>query len=241
MAKYKAMAGAHVDVFPSRVIHADYEANRKNYPEMTQRGMRELFGKHKGETILICGSGPSLSKCPENPEIPAIAINRAITRVKTPYWAFVDMEAMRLYGEHPNAKQAAKMFGANLYILLKDLENAYQIDFVGYPNSVKNEARRPLYFNCNTFAWTMHLAIKMGAKRIVTIGCEFSETPYFDGFKPSGYGAPEDQAALMRIGRNRMLEMFGADRDQWFDPSVEILDASGGALPVTKVRLEDVL
>jgi len=242
MAKYKAMARPGADVFPSRVIHADYEANRKNYPEMTQRGMRELFGKHPGETILVCGSGPSLWNCPVKPPCPTIAINRAITYVQADYWAFVDMEAWRLYGDHCHAKAAKKMFGANMYILLKDLQDdAYQVDFCGYPNSIKNEARRPLYFNCNTFAWVVHLAIKMGAKRIVTVGCEFSATPYFDGFIPKDYEADGKQEALMNVGRNRMLEMFGADKEQWFDPSVELLDASGGALPVPKCRLEDVL
>lgn len=241
VAEYKKAGREGVEVFPNLAIHADYEANRKNYPAMKQRGMRELFGKHKGETVFICGSGPSLKDCPSKLPGPAIALNRAITHIKADYFAFVDVAAWRMYGEHENAKTAAKMFGSNLYIMLGDIENAYQIDYLGYPNSIKNEARRPLYFNCNTFAWAVHLAIKMGAKRIVCVGCEFSETPYFDGFVPPGYEVDDCQAGLMRIGRNRMLEMFGEDKAQWYDPSVEILDASGGALPVPKVRLEDVL
>ncbi len=238
---YRKLGRKDVEVFPNCAVHADYEANRRRYPDMKHRGMRELFGTAKGETILICGSGPSLKECPVKPGVKTFAINRAITRVQADYFAFVDLEAWRLYSEHENAKKATKMFGANMYILLPDVENVCQVDFLGSPNSIKNEARRPLYFNCNTFAWVMHLAIKMGAKRIVTIGCEFSGTPQFDGFVAHGYEGPGVQAKLMNIARNRMLEMFGADKDQWFDPNVEILDASNGALPVPKVNLKDVL
>lgn len=238
---YRAIAREGADVFPNCIVHADYEANRKNYPGMAQRGMRDLYGKHQGETVFICGSGPSLKGCPAVTGHPTIAINRAIQHVQADYWAFVDLLAWRLCGSHPNAQRAAKLFGSNMYILLEDVENAYQVDFSGSPNAHRKEARRPLYFNCNTFSWAVHLAQKMGAKRIVTVGCEFSGDPQYDGFVAEGCEGPGLQARLMDTARGRMLEMFGADRDQWFDPNVELLDASGGALPIPKVRLEDVL
>ena len=239
--KMEQYAGHGFEVWSDHIIDASYAGLIRDYGEIPQKGMRDLYGKYKGETVFVCGSGPSLASCPEKLPGPTIAINRAITKVKADYWGFVDMEAWRLYGQHENAKGAAKLFGSGLYIMLKDVAPAYLIEACGSPNRYERADNRPLYFNCNTFSWVIHLAIKMGAKRIVTIGCEFSLTPYFDGFMPQGYEVDRKQEGLMLIGRDRMLEMFGADMCQWYDPSVELLDASGGALPIPKVKLEDVL
>ncbi len=79
----------------------------------------------------------------------------------------------------------------------------------------------------------------MGAKRIVTVGTDLS-VGYADGFLQPG--KDQDWITAQHIGtRERTREMFLKDKAQWYERDVEILDASGGAMPVPQVKLEDVL
>lgn len=227
------------ELMTSEVISATYEAIKKARPDAPYHSMRELYGTMKGKTVFICGSGPSLATSPTKLPGPTFAINRAITYMAADFWCFSDMEAWRLYGEHENAKAAKKCFGSGMHLFFPDMP-AYLIEALGSPNSYLIEAKRPLYCNLATFSWVLHLAIKAGAKRVVCVGTEFSTDKYYDGFVPKDYEG-DKTSALLAISRSRMLEMFGPDKDQWFDPSVEILDASGGALPVPKTKLEDWL
>ena len=106
---------------------------------------------------------------------------------------------------------------------------AYAVEVAGDPGRWP-EGNRPLYWNEITLGWCIHLAIRMGAKRIVTIGTDLT-TGYPDGFIQTGRS--KDWQLAQHIGcRERTIEMFRKD--------VEILDASGGAMPCPKVKLEDV-
>lgn len=235
------------EVWTDEMRRASYAGIKKQRPDAPFKDMRSLYGKFSGETAFICGAGPSLSSCPVKLPGPTFAINRAIKHVQADYWCFSDVLATRDSGSHPNAKTSEWAFGSALHVFFPDVAG-YLIEANGQPLSHKNEADRPLYWNGSTFSWVLHWAVKSGAKRIVTIGCEFSLAGYFDGapIRPPVQSDNPDVAALSaRIlsesARVRVDDMFGPDKAHWFDPSVEILDASNGYLPVPKIKLEDCL
>lgn len=231
-------AGAEVEVWSDRHQMATYQEIKKRRPDAPYHSMRELYGTEKGKTVFVCGSGPSLTQSPSKLPGTTFAINRAITHVQADYWCFADMEAFRQHGTHENAKAAKTCFGSGLHLFFPDTP-AYLIEAVGTPARYTKEAERPLYWNLSTFSWALHLAVKTGAARVVCVGCDYSLDRYHDGYEPKGYEGLMDKLFLVSL--DRMREMFGPDKAEWFDPSVEILDASGGNLPVRKTRLEDWL
>lgn len=227
-------------------IRASYAVVKKTLPNSKFKDMRSMYGRHKGETVFICGAGPSLTSCPSTLPGPVFAINRAIKHVKADYWCFSDVKATRDSGDHQNAKTAEWAFGSALHCFFKD-SPGYLIEAIGAPLDVKDESQRPLYWNGATFSWVLHWAVKSGAKRIVIMGCEFSLSGYYDGSRILPFdsrkkdGPDLGELIVCETARLRIDDMFGEDRPQWFDPNVELLDASNGYLPIPKTRLEDWL
>lgn len=221
-------------------MRASYKGLKRLFPGNKFKDMRSVYGKHKGETVFVCGAGPSLAGAPSKLPGPTFAINRAITHCEADYWCFSDALPTRLHGDHENAKKAAWAFSSCMHVFYKDVPG-YLIEANGNPNSHKVESDRPLYFNGATFSWTLHWAMKSGAKRIILIGCEFSIGGYFDGSPMLSTGEMSSRV-IAEVARIRVDDMFGEDKSQWFDPDVEILDASkDGYLPLPKTRLEDWL
>lgn len=233
------MKAKGAEVWSDVMMRASYRGVKKLYPDAPFMDMRSLYGKYKGETLFICGSGPSLKACPSTLPGPVFAINRAIKQVKSDYWCFSDVKATRDSGDHENAKAAKWAFGSAMHVFFKD-HPAYLIEACGKPDGYKIEEERPLYWNGATFSWVLAWAVKMQPKRIITVGCEFSLDGYFDG---TAVLPTSQMSALIvsQVARLRVDDMFKEDKPQWFDPNVEILDASGGYLPVPKTKLEDWL
>lgn len=226
------------EVWTDTVVSATYAAWKKRKPDNPFMDMRSLYGAARGRTVFVCGSGPGVLRGPVKYPSISIAVNRAIKRVDADYWAFGDAKPYREYRDHPHGRTATKIMGAGLGLLFPDVR-AYLSEAEGTPMRYKDPRRRPLYWNQQTFSWVVHLAIRMGARRIVCVGCEFSLTPYFDG---SLNGKSEDHhRGVMFINRERVSEMFTTDRGQWDERPGEILDASDGFLPVPKVDLKGVL
>jgi len=239
-AQMKGLEAQGLTVWSDKMYPATWKAVKKRRPDAPYLDMRSLYGTIEGQTAFLVGSGPSLNDCPEKLPGVTIAINRAITRVQADYWAFIDAEAWNLCWNHPNALAAKKIMNAGLNVA-KALENepAYLLEAAGAPLRWKIKEDRPLYWNESTFAPALHLLIRMGASRIVCVGCDFSIDRYFDGFEPRGFEGLKTNAVLY-IARERMREMFGPDKPQWYERDVEILDASGGALPLPKVKLSEI-
>lgn len=227
------------EVWSDQHIRASYEGLKKLRPNNKFKDMRSVFGKHKGETVFVCGAGPSLAGAPSKLPGPTFAINRAIAKVEAQYWCFSDVLPTKLYGDHPNAKAADWAFSSCMHVFFKDVPG-YLIEANDNPIGHHVEAQRPLYFNGATFSWALHWAIKSGAKRIILVGCEFSIGPYFDG-SPMLPTNTMNAQMIAEVARIRVDDMFGPDKEQWFDPSVEILDASNGYLPLPKTKLEEWL
>lgn len=234
------MRAAGAEIWTDVHLRASYAGVKKLYPNSNFRDMHDLYGKFKGETVFICGAGPSINACPEVLPGPVFAINRAIKKVKADYWCFSDVKATRDSGDHKNTKTAMWAFCAAMHIFFKDVPG-YLIEANSRPMDHLIEADRPLYFNGATFSWVLHLAVKSGAKRIVIVGCEFSLDGYFDGTAILPFSGQLNSRIVSETARLRVDDMFGEDKTQWSDPNVEILDASGGYLPVPKTRLEDWL
>lgn len=243
----RAMAAQGAEVWSDKMMRASYKGIKTLSPDAPFKDMRSLYGKYKGETVFVCGSGPSLKECPSKLPSPTFAINRAIKQVQADYWCFSDFKATVDSGFHENAKKAAWAFAAAMHVELRDVPG-YLIEANGQPLDHHIEEDRPLYWNGATFSWVLHWAVKTGAKRVVVVGCEFSIAGYFDGTEvlPFREAKTENERALnskivSETARLRVEDMFGPDKHQWFDPAVEILDASNGFLPVPKTKLEDWL
>ena len=235
----RRMKAAGAEVWGHIHFRSTWENLKKVYPENPWISMRDLYGKHPGATVFVCGSGPSLAACPPALPGPVFAINRAILAVKADYWCFADMKAVREWGEIEHAKNALWCTGSAMHCFFPKTRLCL-IEANGQPSAEKDPAKRQLYWSVATFSWVTHLAMKTGAKRIVFVGCEFSGEKHFTGEdlgdRP-GLGSP----VILETARMRMEEMFGPDKTEWYDPSVELLDASGGNLPIPKTRLEEWL
>lgn len=245
----QAMRAQGAEVWTDEQVRVSYQGIKKTRPDAPFKDMRSIYGKHQGQTAFICGAGPSLNSCPSKLPGPTFAINRAIKHVKADYWCFTDEKAVHDSGQHENAKAAEWAFSAAMHVVFPNVPG-YLIEANGQPLDHKLEAERPLYWSGATFSWALHWAIKSGCKRIIMIGCEFSIAGYFDGtevlpFKHKEWKTEDERALNSKIvsetARMRVDDMFGPDKAQWFDPNVELLDASNGYLPIPKTRLEDWL
>lgn len=215
-----------------------YAVNQR-CPGQPWKHMRELYGRHTGATILITGSGPSvktLGKIPKDWVV--MSINRSVTvPERVDYWCACDIDAVTQVEPSPSI---TRVFGIQTYDRMKG-KPFYAVEFNGAPMRWKNPETRPLYWNETTLGWVLHLAIRMGAARIITIGTELSMEGQFDGFVQKGM--KKDWQIAQHLGvRDRMIGMFKPEEKlQWYERPCEILDASNGALPVPKVRLDDVV
>lgn len=228
------------NIWPNTFICDVWDETVKRYPGHPWKHMRELYGRHEGETIIITGSGPSIDAALpilQATKHPIMAINRSIKKVPARYLLCHDQDAILELKDHPNAKKAEKIVCVQLLQYLQGFP-CYAIEAAGSPSRWPIQ-HRPLYWNEITLGWAIHLGIRMGAKRIVTIGTDLS-FGYADGFVQPG--RDKDWLDAQHLGsRERTLEMFLKDKAEWYERPVEILDASGGAMPCQKVRLEDVV
>lgn len=228
------------DNIVSDVVRVDcWKAVTRRVPNQPWKHMKELYGTLQGKTAFLCGSGPSLKEMPEKANHPVFAVNRSIRHIKADYWCLTDLDAYESSKDHPHAKAAMLVCNIQLYEKLNGVP-CYMIENAGDPWRWK-EGERPLYYNETTTGWAIHLAMRMGVDRLVMIGNDGPGGGMFDGHIQDGrdrnwqldqhYGVME-----------RMLQMFHPDeREKWNDRPMEIIDASGGYLPVKKGRLRDYL
>jgi len=228
------------DVWPNLIRIDSWERVNSRHPGNPWKHMSDLYGKHEGETVLITGSGPSLKDCPVRPPVTTLAINRSIRRIQADYWLSHDADCYLDAKDHPHAQAAKKVFSISMHETLKGVP-CTMIESNWRPERWKDPKTRPLYWNETTLGWAITLAMRMGAKRIVTIGTDLSSAGYWDGYLQPG----KDKAWLssQHYGvASRMKEMLSDDeRPHWMDRPVEIVDSSFGAMPVPKLKLEDAL
>lgn len=228
-------------LWTSRVVNEWARWIIGKHPGKPWKEMRDLYGKHQGETILVCGAGPSVKRIKEKPALTTIAINRAIQVVPADYWAWQDEDSYKFSGTHPNA-MAAKMVCITQGYKQAGDRPAWFVDASESPTRWANPELRPIYGNQLTLTWVIHLCLRMGARRVVTIGCEFDGSGHWDGFIQPNH-TKKWQVAQHYMGCAKMMVMMEHHRGEWQpeNPQFEVVDASGGNMPVPKVRLEEVL
>lgn len=223
----------------SEVVRVDgWKRIQNRCPGEPWRHMRELYGTLDGKTVLISGSGHTLTECPKKVGIPSFAVNRSIRHLKADYWCVSDKEAYLTNKDHPNAKTATIIANCQLYESLGGVP-CFMVEMNPDPWRWPNAEDRPLYWNETTTGWAIHLALRMGAARAVLIGQDAPGRGMYDGHLQEGrdfnwqldqhYGVME-----------RMLQMFSpSETEKWMERPFEVLDASGGYLPCKKVKLAD--
>lgn len=239
--RYSMGESFRTEVWTNEVLVDTWEAVRRRNPDQPWLHMKDLYGRHEGETLLILGSGPSLNRLPADTarKVTTLAINRAILPFPARYWLCHDRDAWSENKDAENAVRAAGIFSIQLYDLLSGVPCTL-IEADGMPHRWRDPLTRPLYWNETTLGWAIHLAIRMGAKRIYTVGTELSDQGQYDGFVQKGRSRTW-QADQHRGVRERMTEMFLPENHKlWKDRDVEILDCSGGALPVPKASIEEI-
>lgn len=227
-------------VWPNEVRIDSWGAILARNPGAPWKHMKELYGTRKGETLILTGSGPSLEEALpflERTKHPVMSINRSIRHVKAAYFVAHDADVIRELHGHPNYEAATKIVSCQALESFPG-EEFYGVEVAGTPSRWP-EPIRPLYWNEITLGWALHLAIRMGFDRIVTIGTDLT-IGYPNGFIQPGRDA--DWLKAQHLGMiERTIEMFKADKDLWYERPAQILDASGGALPAPKVKLEALL
>lgn len=227
------------NVWSNEVRVDTWKAVSRRNPGHPWRHVKELYGRHDGETLVVAGAGPSLLALRGKSRHAVLAINRAILEVPAKYWLVHDRDCYLAWKDHPNAKAATKILCIQLYDILK-AEPAFLVEVNGMPERWRVVEDRPLYWNECTLGWGLHLAIRMGAKRVCTIGTELSLEGQFDGFVQPGHDRHWQMSQHAGV-RERMLEMFTPQEvPHWRDREVEIVDASGGELPVPKVSVDEI-
>ncbi len=213
----------------------------KREPGNPWKHMTELYGKHEGKTILVTGSGPTVKQLKTRilpKDWVVMSANRSVmVPDRVDYWCASDPTALEQVNPSPKVN---RVLSIQLYSWMKG-KPFYAVEMNGQPLRWRKPETRPLYWNETTLGWMLHLAIRMGAARIITIGTELSYDGQYDGYVQRQCSR-DWQIAQHGGVRDRMLEMFKPEEKlQWYERPVEMLDASNGALPIPKVRLEDVL
>lgn len=197
-------------------------------PEGTKLA-KELYGSRMGDTAFVVGTGPSIKKaekwlkvCP--PGAFVIAINSAIKSVPAAYWMFIDAESYFKVRESENAKKAValgvdrfwKLYPPEVLIWQRAYEPA---DF--------REGR--LLHRATSLLPALHMAVWLGAKRIVTVGCDNRLDPEKE--------YSEDLAKVYNFLFHRINRSLMRDLPYWLPSWVSLADASDGALALPKTYL----
>lgn len=209
----------------------------EKFPDRGYRHHRELTGTSKG-SCLILGHGPSRKLFKSwTRSMPVFAINRAVeTCPDAEYWCAHEVDVIKSHAERrPRGSTLITQASNAIFSGFQDATQGmtiYAIDAEVDPTRWPLE-KRPLYWNETTFGWVLHLVVRMGFEKIYTLGVDLSlggyTHPAFDDkeLKRQHYGV-----------RVRTLEMFTpTEQKLWRERPVEILDMSGGDLPVPKVSV----
>jgi hypothetical protein len=86
------------NIWPNTFICDTWEETVKRHPGQPWKHMKELYGRHEGETIIITGSGPSLDQALpalHQTTHPILSINRSVMKVPARYLCCHDKDAIR--------------------------------------------------------------------------------------------------------------------------------------------------
>ncbi len=187
---------------------------------------KDLYGTQFGSLGFVIGSGPSVTYAKKMLSVPnkhvfTIAVNQAITEVPADYWLWIDQVAYTNWCDHPNAKAAIK-------VGVEKFADAYADDVYVWERVIGNtkdglEQGKLVHRNTSIIA-AISFAFRLGAVRIVTVGCENYMTPEAMEAKrklPDG-----DLKINYDISTFARVAEALANRKYWLHPKVMLADAS---------------
>jgi hypothetical protein len=200
-----------------------------------------LHRRHDGMNARLClviGCGKSAVRDQEQigtfSGITVLACNRAIEIVRAHYWVWVDRTHYERSGWHPNAKMAD-------WVVPLDASPCTGRDVICYDIARSLPcAKSELYLSGGTLTVAAHLAVRLGARRIVFRGCDaWGESRdryhYWDGMPLDGQGRATHRQHLEKTaeGIRNLARVY---------PDVEFLDATTGKrhLGLPFVRLDSL-
>ncbi len=201
-------------------------------PPKGRRLVSDLTGEQAGKTAFVIGAGKSLVKAESMlQEAPPgsfrIAINAAITKVPAEYWLFIDAETFFKHRDKVKSPVdgVVKPLGVDRFANLFPPEvaiwrRAYE------PEDFKTG--RLIHRACSLLP-ALHMAVWLGATRIVTIGCDNTLDP--ERLQEPNYKI-QYEYLFKRINRSLIR-----DTGYWLPSWVSMADASGGNLALPKTRL----
>jgi|SRR5579872_233490 len=205
------------------------------------RDAKDLYGSEYGSVGFVIGSGPSLAYAKKMLSVPhkhtfTIAVNRAITEVPADYFLWIDQVAYENWGKHPYALSAKKLG-------VEKFKDAYRDDVYVWERVIGNtqkglEEGNLVHRNTSLIA-AISMAFRLGAVRIVTVGCE-------------NFIEPEEMEKMTPENRDYMISTFCrvsealVNRKHWLHPKVMLVDASKtgtewGKLNLPKTTIGDEL
>ena len=190
------------------------------------REAKDLYGSQYGSIGFVIGSGPSMEYAKAKLSVPkkhvfTIAVNRAITEVPADYWLWIDQVAYTNWKDHPNAKAAIKV-GVDKWA------DVYDKDVYTWERVIGNtkdglEQGNLVHRNTSTIA-AISLAFRLGAVRIITVGCENCLTP--EAMEEKRKLPDGDLKINYDISTFARVSEALANRKHWLHPKVMLADAS---------------
>lgn len=142
-------------------------------------GLEAWRGRHRGETILVCGCGKSLSALKEKPPCPVIGVNDVGRQLEPDYLMVVN----------PSGQFSPQRFAAieatrarALFTSVADLGVSHPqvVRFgLGIRGGTRPEQPGRLPYTRNSPYMALALAVLMGARRIGLIGVDFTRDHFF--------------------------------------------------------------
>jgi hypothetical protein len=158
-----------------------------------------VAGRCAGLDAYLCCPGPSLAEVdPSRLHVPGavvLAVNTAFPRVRPDWW--IGMDGPECYEPSLLHAPMPKLFGSRYAEValaggrrLKDVPNAHFAEGApGEPAEVfaRLDDESPLLWLGNTFPLALHLAMRLGARRVHLLGCDLGGGgSYFDGRRVRG-------------------------------------------------------
>lgn len=184
---------------------------RKTEIERVQSGFEQYRNLHKGQSMAVVATGPSLNDYQPIPGVISIGVNKAYRKkdLNFQYYFVQDYAAVKDYVEELEGVDCTKFVGQYVqerYISTVQVPESIREKIGGYPyftlwpmDKMLPDISVEPFMNCGsvTFA-AIQFALFAGAEKIYLIGCDTSKSGYFDNTKQKNVDITMDTEKLIR-------------------------------------------
>ena len=167
----------------------------------TLEALANFAGRHRGETIVVCGCGPSLNDLPVRPACPTIGVNDVGRNFDPDYLVVVNPPAQfPPHRRRPIEESRARA----VFTQYSDwrLEHARRVPVTfGAYGGVDFSNPNVLHYTRNSPYVALCLAVHLGATRIGLIGVDFTDNHFFGatGVHPLAGSLTQINAEYLRL------------------------------------------